>query len=206
MAAAVRYERLRTEPEEEVQEIVLEPVSVTITSVPVTPRQETDAPPAYDSVNKHDLPSYEEIAAMKEAEAAMESDSTVNVQPSTLYVEVQEPMTEDGLTLGRDSSFFGAFFVSFFFNWIGYIVAYWFSTSVAGKCGATSGFGMDLVKWGFLMKYHAETFKMMHPEYSHYLVWLPAVLVVLGWFILIRGATLYIRMKREARRSVVLSA
>lgn len=101
------------------------------------------------------------------------------------------------LALGDDFTFCGTFFLSFFLNWVGFLMAYCFSRTIAGKCGATSGFGLGLIKLAFLLRNSNE---QVHYEGHHsgaYESWFVWVMVLFGWFTFVRGITLYLRYKKE---------
>jgi hypothetical protein len=88
---------------------------------------------------------------------------------------------------------------------MGFLLTYVFSRTIAGKCGATSGFGLGLIKIAFYIR----TTGMDQPEHggSHgkhseadddkYLAWFVWLLILFGWFTFVRGITLYFKYKRQ---------
>lgn len=54
--------------------------------------------------------------------------------------------------LGTDSVFILCFLVCFLFNWVGYVICCCLFTSVAARCGAISGIGLNLVKILLILK------------------------------------------------------
>ena len=63
--------------------------------------------------------------------------------------------SEQDLQLGTDAVFICAFLVAFVFSWLGALAALCVSQSVAGRLGAMSGFGLNLVKLIAIMKVRA---------------------------------------------------
>ncbi|KAG7220048.1 hypothetical protein INR49_018438 [Caranx melampygus] len=49
----------------------------------------------------------------------------------------------DQLRIGNDGIFMLTFFMAFLFNWIGFFLSFWSTTSAAGRYGAISGFGLS---------------------------------------------------------------
>eukprot|EP01135_Chromosphaera_perkinsii_P010676 Nk52_evm76s2192 gene=Nk52_evmTU76s2192 len=175
----------------EAVEVDLEPVEAT-----------TSSPPQYDAVNKTELPSYEEVERAKQDEESSsinQGEGMFGLILQRVHVEGGETPTIGGVPLGDDYSFICGLLVTAIFNWIGYLAAYFLSTTIAGKCGATSGLGIVLIKVGFLLNEfsHKSTKKAHHGENT---AMITGLFVLLGSFILIRGLTLYLSCKREAVR------
>lgn len=63
--------------------------------------------------------------------------------------------SDNGL-LGTDIVFVTAFFVSFIFNWIGFLMLTCFCHTIAGRYGALSGFGLSLAKWTLIVKHSTD--------------------------------------------------
>ncbi|EGD73782.1 hypothetical protein PTSG_05476 [Salpingoeca rosetta] len=82
------------------------------------------------------LPSYEEVQEMKRQANEERSTSTA---PAQAVVEADH-------YLGTDASFILSFLVAFLLNGIGFLCAFLMSSTIAGRYGATSGFGLALVK------------------------------------------------------------
>eukprot|EP01137_Pigoraptor_chileana_P010659 Opistho-2@60526 len=106
-------------------------------------------------------------------------------------------LTVDGMPLGSELSFMGSFLVSFFFNWIGYLVAYCMSTTLAGQCGALAGFGLDMVKIGLLIRHY--DYVRQASEYGHYQQFVVWAFVLVGWLSFFRGLSLFLTYKKAAR-------
>ena len=104
--------------------------------------------------------------------------------------------------------------MSFFLNWLGFLLTYIFSRTIAGKCGSTSGFGLGLIKLAFYLR-AADTPQGHHEGGEHgshtggssqggqqdpseqSMTWLVWLLIMFGWFTFVRGITLYIKYKRQ---------
>ncbi|EDV24707.1 uncharacterized protein TRIADDRAFT_56783 [Trichoplax adhaerens] len=63
----------------------------------------------------------------------------------------EEELTDD--ELGTGFAFMGSMFVSFIFSWIGFIICYCASSTVAGRYGAFAGFGLSLIKWAIILQH-----------------------------------------------------
>eukprot|EP00123_Amoebidium_parasiticum_P022777 comp9480_c0_seq1/m.4523 comp9480_c0_seq1/g.4523 ORF comp9480_c0_seq1/g.4523 comp9480_c0_seq1/m.4523 type:complete len:220 (-) comp9480_c0_seq1:96-755(-) len=145
------------------------------------------------------LPTYEEYEKEHEGEDEYDTNLpedytlTDTLGPRGRTIAVVQGLD---LALGDDFTFCGAFFLSFFLNWVGFLLAYCFSRTIAGKCGATSGFGLGLIKLAFLLR-NNEHMPDTSPPDARYAAWFVWVMVLFGWFTFVRGITLYLRYKRE---------
>eukprot|EP00127_Corallochytrium_limacisporum_P000958 Clim_evm42s33 gene=Clim_evmTU42s33 len=175
-----------------------------------------DKPPGYDAVSNEELPAYDDVVKDDEEAdlAGLESGEGVWVYEGARYT-AQELST---LVVGTDSIFFLCFMLAFLFNWFGYIAAYFFSNTIAGKCGATAGLGIDMIKWGFLLRYGqvldgsgsdadgGNSSTTTPPQNSTDTDpgdlhspsnWFASLLVVIGWFIFFRGVAVYVRIRQQ---------
>eukprot|EP00049_Salpingoeca_infusionum_P003891 m.72053 g.72053 ORF g.72053 m.72053 type:complete len:218 (-) comp12324_c0_seq1:454-1107(-) len=135
MSGNVRYSQVPT------QESDSHAVEVPLMAVEVAPAY--DAPNAAVSARTSVLPTYEETQRAKHTESS--SSRTKQQDTSSQLV--------DGQFLGSDLAFVQTLLLSFFFNAIGFLLALCLATSLAGRCGAISGFGLSLVKVAVLF-YH----------------------------------------------------
>eukprot|EP01147_Barroeca_monosierra_P004829 gene4829-8676_t len=102
---------------------------------------DNERPPQYDSPND---------ATVKPPEYSSEKYSSENhddMPAALVHVQVSgDPRIADEAYLGTDISFLLSFLMSFFFHMIGFLLAFCISTTLAGRYGAMSGFGLSLVK------------------------------------------------------------
>ncbi|XP_046853453.1 NEDD4 family-interacting protein 1-like isoform X2 [Xenia sp. Carnegie-2017] len=138
-----------------------------------------EMPPAYEVASK--LPSYEEAEMSKPSNSRLETGDLHNQE-------------DYRVKLGTDSLFALCFFVSFIFNWIGFIFAYCVTDTIAGRYGALSGFGLSLIKWVFILK-HSKCCKDLSFEDA----WLWWLFALLGWLVFIRGILVYAQVKKTVR-------
>lgn len=88
------------------------------------------------------LPSYEEVQQMKRQHNTERNDASAT-----------QAVTEAEQVLGTDAGFILSFFVAFLLNGLGFLCAFCMSQTYAGRFGATSGFGLAMVKIAAIM-YH----------------------------------------------------
>ncbi|KAG9304152.1 hypothetical protein G9A89_019714 [Geosiphon pyriformis] len=111
----------------------------------------------------------------------------------------------EGLPVGNVFSFVWNMLVSMSFQFVGFLLTYLLHTSHAAKNGSRAGLGFTLVQYGFYLRGKA----MQEENYSYYgeedpndkemlarSAWLSYLLMFLGWFIVIRSFSDYIRVKR----------
>eukprot|EP00122_Pirum_gemmata_P013800 Pgem_evm1s12853 len=124
--------------------VVPESTNDNITVVISSEASESNELPAYDTANTTGkLPTYDEYEETNVEESATHSNSGD-------YMYVSEAVVPGfGIPLGDDVTFCVTFFVAFFLNWIGFLFSYFFSRTLAGRCGATSGFGLGLIRLSF---------------------------------------------------------
>jgi len=148
-------------------------------------------PPAYNEVVK--LPTYREVEDIHR-ENAIRNMFGLSSSDSELHYPPDLHETDEDIKIGSDFGFMACFLLSFLLNWIGFLAGYCFSSSLACQYGALSGFGLSLVKWGFLIKHSNCCSDMLGDK-----VWLIWVFVILGWLIFLRGAMAYVQLKRSVR-------
>jgi len=90
------------------------------------------------------LPSYEEVQQMKRQH---------NTQHTTAPVTTSTDTAEAERVVGTDAGFILSFLVAFLLNGIGFLCAFCMSSTFAGRYGATSGFGLAMVKLSVIF-YH----------------------------------------------------
>lgn len=135
-----------------------------------------DALPSYENATK--LPTYEEAEKQKEDEARMHViDAIFGMSPSDS--EEDEPRL-DGVLVGSDCMFFFAFFIGFFFNWVGLFIGYFFMFSLAGQYGAITGFGTSMIKWLIYLRYSdcCQNISLKGNVYFYMLMNLVALLII----------------------------
>eukprot|EP00126_Sphaerothecum_destruens_P015501 Sdes_comp9511_c0_seq1m981 len=165
------------------------------TSEQVPPERDANDLPQYDAVQQGVLPSYEQVELAKQDETGLD-DGNLTIYNS-VYLN-SEP-TIGGYPLGDDSSFMGALLVVTLFSWIGYIAAYFFSSSIAGKCGATSGLGLVMIKIGLLIG-HAKNISSHASDRSE--MFAMGFFILSGLLIFARGIVLYFDCKRSLLSSL----
>lgn len=181
------------------------------------PKVDIYAPPAYSRIDYNQqnipiqqnaspnsqnckLPTYEEVQLEK-----ILNDEPLSMPPmrNTMCVPpIQNDMTfiaiengtdeigDDSGLLGTDIVFVTAFFVSFIFNWIGFLMLTCFCNTIAGRYGALSGFGLSLAKWTLIVKKSTD---FAHSSNNDWLWWL---IMTFGFLICIRALLQYLSIKR----------
>lgn len=194
----------------------------TTTSAPATryvPRSGTDGvfanlsakpdPDSLDSKYDEPLPSYETAAA----DAAPPYWETTIITPGIDSDEVYV----DGLPVGTFFSFIWNAMISMSFQFVGFLLTYLLASSHAARNGSRAGLGVILIQYGFYMRdtpggadggtvlpdpdnMAGENGPMpddsMPAEQLPKLEWMSYLLMVIGWFILIRSVGEYYRVKQ----------
>ncbi|XP_057313503.1 NEDD4 family-interacting protein 1-like [Hydractinia symbiolongicarpus] len=147
-----------------------------------------EPPPLYTDIVK--LPTYNES---ENIETENEEENPQNASMFLFWLSNASTVSSgfNDEQLGTDVGFIFSFLVAFIFNWIGFLVAYCFTTSLSSNYGAISGFGLSLVKWAFIVK-HSEWSKNYFEENP----WLMYVFVLFGWIVFLRGIFAYAQLKR----------
>ena len=187
------------------------------------PKLDLTAPPAYSRIDYNQsqsniqlspisdvspsckLPSYEEVQMEKILND--EPMQLNNLQPpppihhsmrapndmTFIAIENGDEISNDNGLLGTDIVFVTAFFVSFIFNWIGFLMLTCFCNTIAGRYGALSGFGLSLAKWTLIVKKSTD---FAHTSSNDWLWWL---IMTFGFLICIRALLQYLSIKRTWR-------
>lgn len=109
----------------------------------------------------------------------------------------------EGLPVGNFFSFVWNMLVSMSFQFVGFLLTYLLHTSHAAKNGSRAGLGITLVQYGFYLRgralqddgyYYDEDIN--DKEVLARSAWLSYILMFLGWFIVIRSVSDFIRVKR----------
>ena len=162
-----------------------------------------ELPPQYVDIVK--LPTYNESEQLLDDEESDEQQHANNrylfwfLRPDSLSRGAGAEsggFHELGSETGSDAAFMFSFLLALIFNWLGFLVSYCFTRSLAAYYGAISGFGMSLVKWAFIAQ-HSEWSRDFMVENP----WFCYAFVLFGWVIFMRGVFAYIQMKRMAYRT-----
>ncbi|XP_048834137.1 NEDD4 family-interacting protein 2 [Brienomyrus brachyistius] len=146
------------------------------------------APPPYSIATS--LPTYDEA----EKAAAM-ATSVANMQGE---FPLQTAFSEaDRVSVGSDRMFMVAFFVAFLLNWIGFCLSFCLTNTIAGRCGALSGFGLSLVNWIFVIRF-LEYFDL----YAHGQYWLWWIFLIFGFLLFFRGVVNYLKVRNMPENMV----
>jgi len=174
------------------------PPYVADASVVDTSEPSNEPPPQYVDVVK--LPTY------TESENLVENDNNESGEETNhrfffwfLHGDAfsgQRGDDEPWYDTGSDAAFMFSFLLALIFNWLGFLVSYCFTRSLASYYGAISGFGISLVKWAFIAQ-HSEWSRDFMVENP----WFCYAFVLFGWVIFMRGIFAYIQMKRLAHRN-----
>jgi len=200
-------------------EVVTPPAS---SSTHLNPKPGDDTLPAYDGLEETSgggdgstkLPSYEEY------ESNLTGDSPYVISGNETYTSLEDTYISDyGLVLGNDSTFCASFLFSLLFANMPVVFFFIFccSKTLAGRCGAMSGFGLGLCRFMFsLIPAHSPTTPQMggglgnttHSSHLHHVageappmsnsvMWFVVMWGVLcGWFCLLRGIGIYLNCKK----------
>jgi hypothetical protein len=168
-----------------------------------------EKPPTYEQAAADATPPYWETTVL--------SPFSHTGDPNDVFV--------DGLLVGSIFSFIWNALISMSFQLIGFLLTYLLHTSHAAKHGSRAGLGITLVQYGFQMRYAASggvsepgppnvpTDGVPSDPNSHDFDpngvggaepgkittadWLSYVLMIVGWFILIRAVSDFMRARRQ---------
>ena len=170
-----------------------------------------EKPPTYEQAAADATPPYWETTVL--------SPFSHTGDPNDVFV--------DGLLVGSFFSFIWNALISMSFQLIGFLLTYLLHTSHAAKHGSRAGLGITLVQYGFQMRYAASGGVSEpgppnvpsdgvpdHPNSHDFdpnhvsggdaakstittADWLSYVLMIVGWFILIRAVSDFMRARRE---------
>lgn len=117
-----------------------------------------------------------------------------NTQNDMAFIAIEsgDEISSDNGLLGTDIVFVTAFFVSFIFNWVGFLMLTCFCHTIAGRYGALSGFGLSLAKWTLIVK-HSTDFAHNSND------WLWWLIMTFGFLICIRALLQYLSIKKTWR-------
>lgn len=168
-----------------------------------------EKPPTYEQAAADATPPYWETTVL--------SPYGLSGNPDDVYV--------DGLLVGSLFSFVWNALISMSFELIGFLLTYLLHTTHAAKNGSRAGLGVTLIRWGFTMRY-ALTKPHAPPPNSQMdgvptdpndhdfdpdnlsgrpsgigglsaSDWFSYILMIVGWFILIRSVTDFMRARRQ---------
>jgi hypothetical protein len=102
--------------------------------------------------------------------------------------------------------------IAFFFNWIGFLAVVCLIPTIAARFGALSGFGLSVVKWITVMRYH-DFHRSLYMN-NHFLPsehqrstthdptqnFIFAILLFAGIFLSFRGLISYMAVKNRANQ------
>jgi len=151
--------------------------------------KEDENPPPYEAAAADAAPPYWETTVI-----------APGVNGDEVFVE--------GLPVGNFFAFVWNMLVSMSFQFVGFLLTYLLHTSHAAKNGSRAGLGITLVQYGFYLRG-----RVLQDDYAPYSysedddisedddviarnTWLSYVLMFLGWFIVIRSVSDYIRVRR----------
>ncbi|KAI6108322.1 hypothetical protein F5141DRAFT_109329 [Pisolithus sp. B1] len=105
------------------------------------------APPSYASAQADAVPSYWE--------------TTVHAPPS---LDTNAGMIIEDLPTGSTITLVANLFISFFFQFVGFLLTYLLHTTHAAKFGSRAGLGLTLIQYGFYSRTGADAFGAPPPE------------------------------------------
>ncbi|PVG03623.1 hypothetical protein CPB86DRAFT_810696 [Serendipita vermifera] len=79
---------------------------------------------------------------------AAQADTAPPYWENTVHATVQDEFLVDSIPAGSIFGFLGAFVVSLFLEWIGFVLAFMLSQSHAGRYGAKAGLGITFIRLG----------------------------------------------------------
>ncbi|KAG6819355.1 hypothetical protein H0H93_012570 [Arthromyces matolae] len=166
--------------------------------VPELTSSQKDVPPTYTEAQADAVPPYWETTVHVPA------GSNINSDPNDPNAQV----IIDDLPVGRVWIFFSNLFISFFFQFVGFLFTYLLHTSHAAKFGSRAGLGLTLIQFGFYSRSIGETpaegegtSTSTSTETPQTLTitshdWVAFLFMTLGWFIFLTAIIGYIRLKR----------
>jgi len=161
-------------------------------AVETTENFTAEPPPLYTDVVK--LPTYNESENLEDDDTEEHNPTTRSMLWFWINNGTDSNRDTQGDQIGTHVNFLFSFLMSFIFNWIGFLVSYCFFNNLSSSYGAVAGFGLSIVKWGFLMKHH---FQNQTLEESP---WLFYIFVLVGWMLFLRGLIAYIQLNRVSRQ------
>ncbi|ORZ30183.1 hypothetical protein BCR44DRAFT_1394004 [Catenaria anguillulae PL171] len=165
---------------------------------PTTQAAPVELPPSYEAAVSDPTPTY--------------WDTTV----FTTQLDDGEVLVE-GLPVGSSLTFVLSSMVSVAFQFVGFLMTYLLATSHAGRCGAKAGFGLTLLQYGMVVRNRVEIIEdgdnpFVDDDFNASLPpgttpdermaildrteWIAYLLMLLGWFLVIKSMFEYMRAKR----------
>ncbi|XP_031708215.1 NEDD4 family-interacting protein 2 [Anarrhichthys ocellatus] len=149
-------------------------------------RGDFPVPPPYSVATS--LPTYDEA---EKAKAASLATSAVDVMPRDDEFPPRDDFSDaDQLRVGNDGIFMLAFFMAFLFNWIGFILSFCLTNTIAGRYGAICGFGLSLIKWILIVRFSDYFTGYFNGQY-----WLWWIFLLLGILLFLRGFVNYLKVR-----------
>lgn len=155
-----------------------------------------DTPPAYDSVGADRAPEYPHVVIVT-------TPSTTGNPDDTLV---------NGRAVGSGLIFLATMLVSMVFQSVGFLIAFLFSQTHAGREGAKTGIGLVLLHTGINLRQRvmeaSSAASQVYIDQDGNLedeqmqqqpvlpVWVAYVFMVLGWFTVIESASAFLRARR----------
>jgi len=146
-------------------------------------------PPAYqENIDDEDLPT----------DAEQNNQHLHSLFRSWGFLRDNDAENESNREVGTDVGFVLCFMLSIVFNWLGFLMAYCFTQSLACHYGAFAGLGLSFVKWSFIIK-HSDCCK----DYMGESPWVMWIFVMIGMIIFMRGILSYGQLKRWQYRQAM---
>ncbi|KAI9206241.1 uncharacterized protein BJ171DRAFT_44081 [Polychytrium aggregatum] len=156
-----------------------------------------DAPPVITKPWEVEPPSY--------AEATL--DSAPSYMDTTVFATVGEDgeVLVEGMPVGSFFTFLINMMISMSFDIVGFLLTSMLAVSHAAKCGARCGLGITLIRYGFYLKSKSAEDEMMNYTYydpdnndddSSDNDWLAYLMMIIGFFIIMRANADYLQAKR----------
>ena len=149
--------------------------------------------PTYEEVQLEKILNDETLSLQSIRNSMQESFQYEARNSNITFIAVESCENEiitDTSLLGTDIIFVTAFFVSFIFNWVGFLMLTCFCNTIAGRYGALSGFGLSLAKWTLIVKKSTD---FAHSANNDWLWWL---IMTFGFLICIRALFQYLSIKK----------
>jgi hypothetical protein len=182
--------------------MAMDGVFANVTAKPEPPKQASSDVelPAYATVAEDSVPPY-----------------PVVIMHSTDAGETPDQIIVDGLPVGNGFAFVFAALLTVSFQFVGFLVAYLLSMSHAGKLGALSGMGFVLINYGMILstnrvqyeyddqsgEYVARERSASSGDQGYSDVIVSYILMVVGWFMVIRSLTEMIRIRRTQQLMIL---
>ncbi|KAJ1914546.1 hypothetical protein H4219_004740 [Mycoemilia scoparia] len=150
-----------------------------------------------NGVPEETLPSYQDIYGNRDGNAA--SGMAPYFEPAVVTISDTDELLIEGLPVGNFAIFLVNLAVSAGFQFIGFMMTFLLHSTHAARSGSLTGLGITFILYGFYMQ---GPMGMAPPEGSDPTdpevgsMYLTYVLIVIGWFIMLKGVADYIRVRR----------